>query len=245
MLMGGLQKLSLIDYPGKISCVCFLTGCNFRCPYCHNPDLVRGKYLTPRPVDDSALIEFLEWHRGFLEAVVISGGEPTLTKDIAGLCRRIKGLGYAIKMDTNGSRPWVIRSLIEEGLVDFIAMDIKTEPSLYPRFIEEKCSSEHICSSIRIIMESGIDYEFRTTCVRPIVDCRIVENIARLIQGARLFSLQQFHSVKILQPEYFHGYKAGYDDGEMMGLKSVAEPFVNACIVRRSPTTSADYLKAA
>ena len=244
MLLGGLQRHSLIDYPGKISCVCFITGCNFRCPYCHNPDLVRGRRVTPQPLDEGALSEFLERRKGFLEGVVISGGEPTLERGLAPLCRKIKRLGYSIKMDTNGSRPWVIKSLIDEGLVDYIAMDIKTELTLYPWFTQGKCSADTIHSSIQIIMESGLDYEFRTTCVRPIVDNRTVENIARLIQGARTFALQQFHNVEILQPEYFRGFKAGYDDDEMMRLKSAAEPFVRACVVRQS-LTSADYLKAA
>jgi pyruvate formate lyase activating enzyme len=128
--------------------------------------------------------------------------------------------------------------------VDYIAMDIKTEPSLYPWFTQGRCSAEDIHSSIQSIMESGLDYEFRTTCVRPIVDERTVEHIARRIQGARSFALQQFHNVEILKPEYFRGFKAGYDDDEMMRLKSAAEPFVSSCVVRQSLMT-ADYLKAA
>ena len=135
MVFGGLQKNSLIDYPGKVSCVLFLSGCNFDCPYCHNPDLAKDSSLCPVLLDEKAVFDFLQRRKGFLDGVVISGGEPTLQKDLLVLCKKIKELGYLIKLDTNGSRPQVIKRLIDEGLVDYIAMDIKTDPFHYSPLI--------------------------------------------------------------------------------------------------------------
>ena len=137
MRFGGLQKYSLIDFPGKVSCVLFLSGCNFDCPYCHNPDLVRGEQLCSSSKDEAEIYAFLERRKGLLDGVVISGGEPTLVEDLAPLCEKIKGMGYPVKMDTNGSRPKVIKRLTDESLVDYIAMDIKTAPSRYATLVKK------------------------------------------------------------------------------------------------------------
>ena len=128
MVFGGLQKQSLIDFPGKLSCVLFTSGCNFDCPYCHNPDLVNGH--TPRPLvlKEGNIYDFLEMRKDFLDGVVISGGEPTLHGDLIDTCRKIKQMGFPIKLDTNGSRPATISNLLDEECIDYIAMDIKTEP---------------------------------------------------------------------------------------------------------------------
>ncbi|MBW1769313.1 MAG: anaerobic ribonucleoside-triphosphate reductase activating protein, partial [Deltaproteobacteria bacterium] len=136
MLFGGLQKSSLIDYPGKLSCVLFLSGCNFDCPYCHNPGLVKGRFSDHAQFEEKTVYDFLEKRRGFLDGVVVSGGEPTLQKDLVSLCEKLKEMGYPVKLDTNGSRPQVLRSLIDEGLVDYIAMDIKTDLLRYSSFIK-------------------------------------------------------------------------------------------------------------
>jgi pyruvate formate lyase activating enzyme len=230
VIIGGLQKTSLIDFPGKVSCVCFVSGCNFRCPYCHNPDLVQhpGKAF----LDENSFLDFVRERQGFLDGVVISGGEPTLQNDLPAFVSRIKKAGYAVKVDTNGSHPHMIRDLIEKRLVDYIAMDIKTDPSLYPLFMKRGIDPDCIRSSIKLIMASGIPYEFRTTCVRPIVDAGAVETIARLIQGSFLYVLQNFSQARVLQPDFFENRKAGYDQEEMMQLKSIAETWVKKCIVR-------------
>lgn len=128
MIIGGIQKNSLIDYSEKISCVVFLAGCNFTCPYCHNPDLVRWKSASKPPIDENEICAFLESRKGFLDGVVISGGEPTLNDGLPLFLERIKRLGYSVKLDTNGTRPRMIGHLIENGLVDYIAMDIKADP---------------------------------------------------------------------------------------------------------------------
>ena len=230
MIIGGLQKTSLIDFPGKVSCVCFVSGCNFRCPYCHNPDLVQHPGYAF--LDENSFLDFVRERQGFLDGVVISGGEPTLQNDLPAFVSRIKKAGYAVKVDTNGSHPHMIRDLIEKRLVDYIAMDIKTDPSLYPLFMKRGIDPDCIRSSIKLIMASGIPYEFRTTCVRPIVDAGAVETIARLIQGSFLYVLQNFSQARVLQPDFFENRKAGYDQEEMMQLKSIAETWVKKCIVR-------------
>ncbi len=232
MLFGGLQKTSLIDFPGKVSCVLFLSGCNFDCPYCHNPDLVKGGPLYPPYFDEEEVYDFLERRKGFLDAVVISGGEPTLKNDLALLCEKIKEMGYPVKLDTNGSRPKVIRRLIHGGLLDYIAMDIKTDPFRYSPFIKKDYNPDDLLSSIQIIMESSLPYEFRTTCVKPIVGERDIESIAEIIQGAMLWTLQRFHHKEVLHPEFFPETGADYEEKELIYLKSIAEPWVKACVVR-------------
>ncbi len=230
MLIGGLQKNSLIDYPGKVSCVLFLSGCNFDCPYCHNPELANGSlsaFLSENRIND-----FLERHKGFLDGVVISGGEPTLQKDLISLCKKIKQMGYPVKLDTNGSRPQVIRKLIDRGLVDYIAMDIKTDPFSYSPLIQKDCNPDDIISSIHIIMESTIPYEFKTTCIKPLVNANVIENILNLIKGSMLYALQQFRNTGVLHPEFFRKNNRSYNDDELMHLKSIAQPWVKKCIIR-------------
>ena len=232
MIFGGIQKTSLIDYPGKLSSVLFLSGCNYDCPYCHNPDLARGSAVCPDYLTETWLFDFLDKRKEFLDGVVISGGEPTLQVELPFLCRRIKAMGYAVKLDTNGSRPRVLRHLIRESLVDFIAMDIKTDPEAYFPMITRNSAADAVLASIRLIMESTVDYEFRTTCVRPLVDGQVIEKISRLISGCRQYSLQQFHDADVLNPEFFRENIPPYTPEELLSLKSIAEPQVNACTIR-------------
>jgi len=232
MIIGGLHKNSLIDYPGKISCVIFLSGCNFDCPYCHNPELAKGRSLGSDFLSEDLIFDFLEIHKGFLDGVVISGGEPTLQKGLISFCKKIRLMGYPVKLDTNGSRPEVISKLIDEGLVNYIAMDIKTDPSHYTSLIKDDCSTDDIFSSVRIIKESNIDYEFRTTCVKSLVNESIFNNISYWLEGSRLYALQQFSKTDVLHPELFRDNSDIYQDYEMMNLKSVANQWVNKCIVR-------------
>lgn len=234
MVIGGLQKSSFIDYPGKIACVLFLSGCNFNCPYCHNPELARGSLVSVFSKEKN-LYDFLERRKGILDGVVISGGEPTLQEDLFPLCKKIKQMGYSVKLDTNGSRPQVVQRLIDEGLIDYVAMDIKTDPIFYSPLIQKDCDSDQIVSSIKIIMESTIAYEFKTTCVKPIVDATVIESISRLIKGAMLYVLQRFHGTKVLHPEFFQKNSFiyfVYSNDELMHLKSLAEPWVKRCIIR-------------
>ena len=232
MQIGGIQKSSLIDYPGKVSSVIFCSGCNFDCPYCHNPGLVGGKSSGPDQLDLKAVTGFLDQRRNFLDGVVVSGGEPTLQPDLVELCRKIKAFGFAVKLDTNGSRPQVLRHLIEADLVDYIAMDLKTDPVLYRTFIKPDCRPDPLVDSIALIMESGVDYEFRTTCVKPIVTDRTIENILQLIAGAKRYVLQRFRNGDVLHPEFFKNSQCEYSAKEMLELKALAEHSVEECIVR-------------
>jgi pyruvate formate lyase activating enzyme len=222
----------MIDYPGKVSCGIFLAGCNFDCPYCHNPELVSGCSRRSSEFELDGIYRFIETRKGFLDGVVISGGEPTLQADLYDLCRHIKEMDYPVKLDTNGSRPQVLKRLIADGLVDYIAMDLKTDPVKYATYIQSNCNVNAILSSIEIIMESAVSYEFRTTCVKPIVTAQIVENICRLIDGARAYVLQRFHKSDMLHPEFFKEANYEYNDAELMQLKAVAEPWVQRCTLR-------------
>jgi pyruvate formate lyase activating enzyme len=233
MVLGGIQKNSLIDYPGKISCVLFTAGCNFRCPYCHNPSLVTPHTGVQKlEIQEDEIFSFLDNRRTLLEGVVLSGGEPTLWPDIVPFCEKVKQMGYPVKLDTNGSRPKVLDHLIRKDLVDYIAMDIKTLPEFYQDFFIIDCGPRDILSSIQLIMGCGKDHEFRTTCVKPIVNDRIIIGIARLIQGSHLYALQKFVSRDVLRPEFFQGSGSGHSAEELFHFKSIAEKWVEKCIVR-------------
>jgi pyruvate formate lyase activating enzyme len=232
MFFGGFQKQSFIDYPGKLSCVLFASGCNFDCPYCHNPDLVKNGMSCPQPIDEETIWTYLGKRKGFLDGVVISGGEPTLQRDLVSVCEKIQEMGYPIKLDTNGSRPQVIQDLIEKGLVDYIAMDLKTDPCQYFPMIRHIEDPQSIHASIQVVMASDLPYEFRTTCVRPLVGEETVKNIAKAIKGARLYALQRFLNNGVLHPEFFMETGSGCDEDELMQLKEIAAPWVQECIVR-------------
>ena len=232
MNIGGLLKNSTIDYPGKLSCGIFLSGCNFECPYCHNPDLVKGCSGRSAEWVPGDVYRFLEDRKAFLDGVVISGGEPTLQEDLFDLCRRIKNMGFPIKLDTNGSRPRVIKRLIDEELVDYIAMDLKTDPTWYATYIKANCNEAAILASIEIILKSAIAYEFRTTCVKPIVTPRVIEDLSRLIKGAGVYVLQRFQKSRMLHPDFFKEINYEYTDEELMQLKAFAEPWVERCMIR-------------
>jgi pyruvate formate lyase activating enzyme len=232
MSIAGLQKTSLIDYPGLVSCVVFLTGCNFACPYCHNPDLARGDLPAGGAMALDDFVAFLEQRRGFLDAVVITGGEPTLSGDLVEICRAIKSLGFLLKLDTNGSRPQVVARLLEAGLVDYLAMDLKTLPEEYAPHLSPRPCAEALTDSIRIIQASGLAHEFRTTCVRPFVDQDRIAAMARRISGAPLYALQALQTESLLNPDFFQPLPAPFSPSEMEQLRAAAAPYVQRCILR-------------
>lgn len=178
MKIAGLQKMTLLDFPGKVACTVFLGGCNFRCPYCHNSELLDG---TNIPVmDDAQLLTFLEKRKGLLDGVCITGGEPTGHKELPNLLARIKQLGYAVKLDTNGYRPEVLKELLDLGVVDYVAMDIKNGPEHYAATVGlERFDLSRIEESIRILTRGKVSYEFRTTVVDEL---HSEESIARMGQ---------------------------------------------------------------
>lgn len=230
MIIGGIQKNSLIDYPEKISCVIFTSGCNFTCPYCHNPELAKN---NPSVIlKETEIYDFLKSRKNFLDGVVISGGEPTIHSGIYAVCKNIKAIGYPVKLDTNGSNPEVIKNLIEKELIDYIAMDIKTDPNRYSYFTKSASVSANILSSIQIIMNSKIDYEFRTTSVKPFVDVSVIEKISKIIAGANRYVLQHFYKNNVLMPEFFNAKNLELNEEEFLQMELVAKSFVSECIVR-------------
>ena len=165
MIISGLQKMTLLDYPGKIACTVFLQGCNFRCPFCHNSDLL-GKSILP-PITRETLIAFLEKRKGLLDGVCVTGGEPTLSPQLPDLLKQIKQMGFAVKLDTNGYRPDVLKELVEAGIVDYVAMDIKNSPSKYPQTAGiSQLQLETIQQSIGYLLSGAVEFEFRTTVVK-------------------------------------------------------------------------------
>ena len=163
MIISGLQKMTLLDYPGRVACTVFLQGCNFRCPFCHNSGLLGAAQDETIPVEE--LIDFLRKRVGILDGVCITGGEPTLQADLPQLLRQIKALGYNIKLDTNGSNPAMLKALVQEKLVDYVAMDIKNCPDRYAETIGLSQMPKAIEESIAFLLSGEVDYEFRTTVV--------------------------------------------------------------------------------
>lgn len=189
--ISGIQKLTLLDYPEHTACTLFVPGCNFRCPYCHNSEL-----LAPDPefYDEKEIFDFLNKRAGVLEGVCITGGEPTIYTDLDRLIRAIKELGYLVKLDTNGYNPDALSALIADGLLDYIAMDIKNSPERYAETIGVigRFDISRIEQSIDIIMRSGVNYEFRTTVSSELFDASSIAGAARLIKGADKYFLQRF-----------------------------------------------------
>ena len=174
MNIAGLQKMTLLDFPGKVACTVFFQGCNFRCPFCHNSDLLPGQ---GQPLmDDQELLDFLQKRKGLLDGVCITGGEPTLQPQLLSLMRRIKELGYAVKLDTNGSRPQVLSQLVEAGVVDYVAMDIKNSREEYSKTAGMNESLlPQVEESIRYLLSGAVDYEFRTTVAKPLHTAASIE----------------------------------------------------------------------
>ena len=189
MNIGGIQKLTLLDYPGHVACTVFLKGCNFCCPFCYNTSLIDGEALNP--ILENDFFDFLKTRKKVLDGVAITGGEPLLQKDIKEFIIKIRALGYKIKLDTNGSYPEVLQSLIEEGLVDYVAMDIKNSWNKYD-ITSGARQIENVKKSISILLEGHVDYEFRTTVVKELHSKEDFEIIGQMIQGADNYFIQRF-----------------------------------------------------
>ncbi|MCD6575898.1 MAG: anaerobic ribonucleoside-triphosphate reductase activating protein [Nanoarchaeota archaeon] len=229
MLIGGFQKVSLIDYPNKVCAIVFTQGCNFRCPYCHNPELV-DPTLFQDPIEEKEIFSFLKSRVGKLDAVEITGGEPTLQKDLITFIKKIKDMGFLIKLDTNGSNPEILEKIIKERLVDYIAMDIKAPLDKYEDVIKVKIDTSKIKKSIELIKKSNISYEFRTTIVKSLLSKGDLIKIGKLIKGAKLYILQKFIPSKTLNS---HFLKEGtYGNEELRCIKNELENYVEICMIR-------------
>ena len=227
MHIAGLQKSSLIDYPEKIACIVFTQGCNFRCGYCHNPELFEKREPL---ISTEAFFEFLKTRINKLDGVVITGGEPTLQKDLKDFIIKIKELGFLVKLDTNGTNPDIIQNLIEKNLLDYIAMDIKAPLSKYKNIVNIDINLENIQKSIDLIMNSNIDYEFRTTVIKSQLNYNDFEEIGKLINGANRYYLQKFVPSKILDNNLIN--EKTYTDENFKEIKNFLNKYISNVYIR-------------
>jgi len=191
MKIHGLQKMTLLDYPGHVACTVFLGQCDFRCPYCHNFELVDG--TAPAVMDEEELFAFLSKRKGLLDGVAVTGGEPCVHRDLPELLRRIREMGFLTKLDTNGNHPDVLKEILDAGLADYVAMDIKNSPGKYAMTIGlPALDLSRVKESIALIMAKAPDYEFRTTVVKEFHEEKDFEGIGELIRGADKYFLQAF-----------------------------------------------------
>lgn len=223
-LIGGLKKTSLLDYPDKISAIVFTQGCNFRCGYCHNPGLLSKNSENVR-IETSSFFEFLDKRKGKLDAVVITGGEPTLQKDLRTFITKIKDKGFLVKLDTNGCSPDIIAGLINDSLIDYIAMDIKAPFEKYSEVVNVGIDISKIKESIKIIMNSQIEYEFRTTVIASQLSSFDFEQIAKSINGAKRYYLQRFIANTPISDESLRNHKT-YSDKEFMQIIDIIKPYI-------------------
>ena len=203
MKIHGLQKMTLLDFPGRVACTVFLGGCDFRCPFCHNFELIDG---TAQPImDEDELLAFLRKRTGLLDGVAFTGGEPCLHRDLPELLGRIRALGFAAKLDTNGFHPDLLRQILAEGLVDYVAMDVKNSPAKYAATCGlPSLDLAPIRESIALLKSSGADYEFRTTVAAELHQAEDFEEIGQMIRGARRYFLQRFTDRDSVPFEGFH-----------------------------------------
>lgn len=222
MEITGLQKTTLLDYPGRIACTVFFSGCNFRCPFCHNASLVTAGQ-RPQPVmDDEELLAFLETRRRKLDGVCVTGGEPTLQPQLPQLLRRIKDMGFSVKLDTNGSRPEILRQLVRDDLVDYVAMDIKSSPTGYARLCGTAVDLAAVRESAAFLLKDRVDYEFRTTLVKPLHSAEDLPAIGQWLHGAKRYFLQQFVDSGDLIGSSMEAFSAA----EMETLRQIVLPFI-------------------
>jgi len=231
MLIGGLQKSTLIDYPKKVVATVFTLGCNFNCSFCHNPELVDLKKIKQQPrIEEEIFFNFLKSRKNLLDGVCITGGEPTIQTDLIDFIKKIKEEDFLVKLDTNGSNPRVIKELLKQGLLDFIAMDIKSSAEKYQEAVGCKINLENIQKSIDLIQQSKIEYEFRTTIVPGLIDKKEIEKIGKWLNGSKSFSLQQFRKEKTLDKSFQKIMP--YPDEELKEMAEIAKPYFDKVELR-------------
>jgi pyruvate formate lyase activating enzyme len=199
MTIGGLQKITLTDFPGRLAAVLFTRGCNFRCPYCHNPELVDPRCYA-EPIPDEEVFAFLESRIERLDGIVVTGGEPTVHPDLPELLHRIRRLGFSIKLDTNGTNPDLVGQLIKAKMLDYIAIDIKCAPDSYSRVAGVRVDANAICECVEMTISSGLPHELRMTFVEPLVSMEEIPGVAEFARGCKLFLVQPFQPSKALDP---------------------------------------------
>lgn len=229
MQIAGLQKSSLVDYPSKIAAVVFTLGCNFRCPYCHNPNILTA-VSTNRLFDEAAVFDFLKTRKGKLDAVVVSGGEPTLQKGMSEFFKKLKELGFLTKLDTNGSSPKILEYLIKEELLDYVAMDIKAPIEKYKEIARINIDTNNILKSIEILKNSKTGYEFRTTTVKSQLSFEDFEKIGKMLCGAENYYLQKFKPDITLNPDF--AKEKTYTDEEFLKIKTMLLKYIKNVHIR-------------
>jgi len=232
MQIKGFQETSFIDYPGKICSLVFLGNCNFRCPYCHNPDLILGNIVD---LDEEKIINFIIEKKKWIDGVCITGGEPSLHKDVIDFAKKLKEKGFLVKFDTNGTNPELLKELIKKKLVDFIAMDIKNPLKKYEEITKTKVDVEKIKKSIELIKKSGnkkdgIDYEFRTTILPKHHNEKSLIEIAKDLKGAKKFVLQNFKTGRCLDETY--NKEKSFSHDELMKFKELVKDYFKEVEVR-------------
>ena len=233
MIVTALNKFTALDFPGKLACIIFTGGCNLRCGFCHNAEFVLPEKL--RELNDSfipfeVVLNFLKSRQGMLEGVVICGGEPTVQADLIDRIKEIRELGFAVKLDTNGANPAVLERILKEGLVDFVAMDIKDVPEYRRELVGVTLEGNPISRSIKLISESGIDYEFRTTVIPKFHSLEKLREMGEAIRGSKIWSLQQYRNFKTLKPEFED--LTEYSKGELKELADQLSEFADNVLVR-------------
>lgn len=219
MKICGLQKTTLLDFPGHVAATVFTGGCNFRCPFCHNSDLLGND--SPAAFSEEEILAFLAKRHGILEGVAITGGEPTLQPDLREFIQKVKDLNYLVKLDTNGYRPGILKELCADGLVDYVAMDIKTCKERYPEVAGiPSVDITRIEESVNFLKNGTVPYEFRTTVVKELHDAGDFEKIARWLEGCSNYFLQNFvDSDNVLNPVY-----SSYGKDELLSFLEIVKP---------------------
>lgn len=213
MKLSAIQRFTMLDYPDKVACIAFTPGCNMRCGFCHNPEFVlpeKIRELQSDFIEEQTFFNFLDQRRGLLEGVVVSGGEPTIWRDLPDFLRQIKGRGFLAKLDTNGNHPSMLRTLLDEQLVDYVAMDVKTSLAEYGKLVGGGAKPEHIAQSIEMLKASGIPYEFRTTLIKELHPEAVLRELENLVRGAERYYLQVFRPGHTLHPLFatYHPFSA-------------------------------------
>ena len=228
MIFGGLERLTLIDYPGKVAAMVYTIGCNFRCPYCHNPELVDETVSTR--ISEEEVLTFLSSRRKLLDGLVVTGGEPTMHDDLLPFLKKVKSQGFLVKLDSNGTRPDMLKEAIDRTLVDYIAMDVKAPLRTYSRTVARPVDTQALKKSIELLLQGRVDYEFRTTLVRSMTSPDDIREIGREIHGAKAYYLQRFIPTKILNPQFRR--KTTYSDEELEVLREELRIHVAKCEIR-------------
>ena len=222
MKFGGLQKLTLLDYPEHVACTLFTIGCNLRCPFCHNLSLVVANFDRLEQITEEEMLSFLRKRSNVLEGVCITGGEPLLQAGITEFIKQVKEMGYKVKLDTNGTYPEKLVQLVEANLVDYVAMDIKNSKYMYNKTSGCVVEMEDICKSVEFLKSGAVDYEFRTTVTGTFHTDKSIEEAAQWLQGAKRWCLQQF----VDSGELVDSRVVGVDAETLARFQQIAQKYV-------------------